>query len=35
LHAHRISFTDAHGQALCIEAPLPKDMRALLAQLKK
>ncbi|CAN5465543.1 RluA family pseudouridine synthase [soil metagenome] len=35
LHAHRISFTDAHGQALSIEAPLPKDMRALIAQLKK
>ncbi len=35
LHAHRISFTDAHGQALSIEAPLAKDMRALIAQLKK
>ena len=35
LHAHRISFTDAQGKVVSIEAPLPKDMRALIAQLKK
>ena len=35
LHAHKISFTDLHGEQLTIEAPLPKDMRALIAQLSK
>ncbi|MES2648032.1 MAG: RluA family pseudouridine synthase [Bacteroidota bacterium] len=35
LHAHRISFVDIHGKHLAIEAPLPKDMRVLITQLKK
>lgn len=35
LHAYKLGFTDAHGTAINIEAPLHKDMRALVAQLKK
>jgi 23S rRNA pseudouridine955/2504/2580 synthase/23S rRNA pseudouridine1911/1915/1917 synthase len=35
LHSQRISFTDAHGETHTFEAPLPKDLRALLNQLKK
>ena len=35
LHAYRIKFIDAHGETLDIEAPLPKDLRALIAQLRK
>ncbi len=35
LHAARLQFTDAQGTAYNIEAPLPKDMRALLQQLRK
>jgi 23S rRNA pseudouridine1911/1915/1917 synthase len=35
LHSHRLSFTDANGHAYSIEAPLPKDLRALLQQVRK
>lgn len=35
LHAYRIHFTDLHGNPTIIEAPLPKDLRALITQLKK
>ncbi|MBO9564272.1 MAG: RNA pseudouridine synthase [Niastella sp.] len=35
LHAARLQFTDAQGVSYNIEAPLPKDMRALLQQLRK
>lgn len=35
LHAHQLSFKDLNGELLTIEAPLPKDMRALLQQLRK
>ncbi|HRP56406.1 RluA family pseudouridine synthase [Agriterribacter sp.] len=35
LHAERLQFTDAKKQKNTIEAPLPKDMRALLQQLRK
>lgn len=35
LHAWKLSLTDPDGQALEIEAPLPKDMSALLQQLRK
>jgi 23S rRNA pseudouridine1911/1915/1917 synthase len=35
LHAHRLQFTDANGIAHELTAELPKDMRALLQQLKK
>ena len=35
LHAWKLQFTDADGQDWAIEAPLPKDMRALLQQLRK
>jgi len=35
LHAERLVFTDAAGKIFTIEAPLPKDMRALLQQLRK
>src|ERR1700761_3946099 len=35
LHSQRLSFTDAQGTAHILEAPLPKDMRALLQQLRK
>jgi 23S rRNA pseudouridine1911/1915/1917 synthase len=35
LHASRLQFTLPNGNALVLEAPLPKDMRALLQQLKK
>lgn len=35
LHAHKLQFTDPKGQTHSFEAPLPKDLRALLAQLKK
>lgn len=35
LHAARLVFTDMAGQRYELEAPLPKDMRALLQQLKK
>ena len=35
LHSHLLSFTDQHGMKHTLEAPIPKDMRALLQQLKK
>jgi 23S rRNA pseudouridine955/2504/2580 synthase/23S rRNA pseudouridine1911/1915/1917 synthase len=35
LHAERLQFTDAKKQKHKIEAPLPKDMRAFLQQLRK
>lgn len=35
LHSHQLIFTDLHQNKHHIEAPLPKDMKALLQQLKK
>jgi 23S rRNA pseudouridine1911/1915/1917 synthase len=35
LHAYRLSFTDVNGKNHEFEAPLPKDLRALLQQLRK
>jgi len=35
LHAWKIGFTDPEGKEWEIEAPLPKDMNALLSQLRK
>ena len=35
LHSHNLSFRDIHHKEFSIEAPLPKDMKALLQQLKK
>lgn len=35
LHSHQLIFTDLHQKKHAIEAPLPKDMKALLQQLKK
>jgi len=35
LHAAQLSFTDQHGKTFTIEAEMPKDMRALLSQLRK
>lgn len=35
LHSQRLKFTDARGTTHTLEAPLPKDMRALLQQLRK
>jgi 23S rRNA pseudouridine1911/1915/1917 synthase len=35
LHAARLEFKDPKGQSYSVEAPLPKDMRALLQQLGK
>ncbi|MDP4282987.1 MAG: RluA family pseudouridine synthase [Bacteroidota bacterium] len=35
LHSHKLSFTDLHHTKHTIEAELPKDMKALLQQLKK
>ncbi len=35
LHSAKLNFTDAKGKLHSIEAPLPKDMKALLQQLKK
>ena len=35
LHAHRISFRDTKGNQIELEAPLHKDMRAMLQQLRK
>ncbi|MEO6637690.1 MAG: RluA family pseudouridine synthase [Ginsengibacter sp.] len=35
LHSYKLAFKDAHGKDYTLEAPLPKDMRALLQQLKK
>lgn len=35
LHAHQLIFMDADGKQYSLEAPLPKDMRALLQQMEK
>jgi 23S rRNA pseudouridine1911/1915/1917 synthase len=35
LHAAKISFTDRHGNYFALEAELPKDLRALLSQIRK
>lgn len=35
LHASALGFTDLSGEAVTIEAPLPKDLRATLQQLDK
>ncbi len=35
LHSHRLIFIDMHGEAMELEAPLPKEFRALMMQLKK
>ena len=35
LHSYRLKFTDAGGKIIDLEAELPKDIRALLQQLKK
>jgi 23S rRNA pseudouridine955/2504/2580 synthase/23S rRNA pseudouridine1911/1915/1917 synthase len=35
LHAQRLKFTDAQGKVYDLEAEMPKDMRALLQQLRK
>ena len=35
LHSYRLKFKDADGQVVDLEAALPKDIRALLQQLKK
>jgi 23S rRNA pseudouridine1911/1915/1917 synthase len=35
LHSYRLKFTDADGNIIDLEAALPKDIRALLQQLKK
>ncbi len=35
LHAAQLSFTDLHKNTQTFEAPLPKDLRALLQQLRK
>ena len=35
LHAHRLKFTDADGKVIDLEAEMPKDLRALLQQLRK
>lgn len=35
LHAYQLSFADTAGNIHSFEAPLPKDLRALLQQLKK
>ncbi len=35
LHSYRLKFTDADGKKIELQAALPKDIRALLQQLKK
>ena len=35
LHAHKLSFIDAAGAAVALEAPVPKDLSATLQQLTK
>jgi 23S rRNA pseudouridine1911/1915/1917 synthase len=35
LHAFQLHFTDMHGQEMTLEAPLSKDMQAVLQQLRK
>jgi 23S rRNA pseudouridine955/2504/2580 synthase len=35
LHSHQLNFKDAHGCVHLLQAPLPKDLKALLQQLRK
>jgi 23S rRNA pseudouridine1911/1915/1917 synthase len=35
LHSHQLKFTDAKGNKFELEAPLPKDLKATLQQLRK
>jgi 23S rRNA pseudouridine1911/1915/1917 synthase len=35
LHASKLSFTDQHGKLFSPEAEMPKDLRALLSQMRK
>lgn len=35
LHSHQLKFTDTKGNRFELEAPLPKDLKALLQQLRK
>jgi len=35
LHSYQLNFTDAKGNKFELEAPLPKDLKALLQQLRK
>ncbi len=35
LHSHQLNFRDAHSKEHALEAPVPKDIKALLQQLKK
>jgi 23S rRNA pseudouridine1911/1915/1917 synthase len=35
LHAHQLGFTNMKGEAMLLEAPLPKDMLATVKQLRK
>jgi len=35
LHSHQLNFNDAHKNMHALEAPVPKDIKALLQQLKK
>jgi len=35
LHAAKITFTDQHGNLIALDAEIPKDMRALLSQMRK
>jgi 23S rRNA pseudouridine1911/1915/1917 synthase len=35
LHAYELTFTDAQGKKIAAEAPLPKDIAACVAQLRK
>lgn len=35
LHAYQLSFTNNHGEHISVEAPLPKDMKAMLQQCRK
>jgi 23S rRNA pseudouridine1911/1915/1917 synthase len=35
LHAAKLSFTDSHGKQHTFEAEMPKDLRALLSQMRK
>lgn len=35
LHSAKLVFTDAHGKKFSLEAEMPKDLRALLSQMRK
>jgi len=35
LHSAKLSFKDAHGKKISFEAEMPKDLRALLSQMRK